>query len=191
VERKLTHVWFTDVEEQQCDAWIDYCKDDYGKFLWYAVLAGDQYTLGHTLVILGSHRRRITDCSLTESELGALSRGLKKVACRLKDVLGAKAIHVLSLCEGEEHLHFHLIPRYSYTDEEKLFFSCKYSEREKGNPDFADDVKTGKIHGMWYAAYHEMKFKTSEFWKHSVEARVMELQELAECLRDRNLKDPF
>ena len=203
-EKKFTHTYFDDVKEKKCEAWIDYAKDHKDRLLWYALLNGDQYTKGHTLLILGSHRRKISDSSLTKLELGALTVGLNKVANRLKDILHAEAVHVLSLCEGWEHLHFDLIPRYAYTDEEKKFYVDKYWDREKtrlaenGKRKWASKgdfrkaaMKDDSIHGMWYAAYHEMKFKTSDFWKLCPKDRVKELEDRAKCLRDPNLPYPF
>jgi len=198
VENKFTHTYFSDVGEEPCSAWIDYAKDSKNRFLWYAVLNGDQYTKGHSLVILGSHRYKITDCSLTRSELSALAAGLKKVASRLKETLGVEAVHVLSLCEGVEHLHYHLIPRYSYTCEEKQFVIKNYWQREKKDAavkkaQYISDIKSNerKIHGMWYAAYHEMKFKDSAFWRLPVQERVRELEDRAKRLRDPKLRCPF
>ena len=190
VSRKFTHTHFEGLrEDQPCEAWIDYDKDKTGRFLWYAILSGEQYTQGHTLLILGPHRNKITDCSLTVLELGALVVGLKKVACRLRDILEIETVHVLSLCEGQKHLHFHLIPRYPYSKKEKKFYVSHYSKREENNPNFANDVSNGNIHGMWYTAYHEMKFKNSKFWRHP-EDRTRELQDLAKRLRDPNLSFP-
>jgi diadenosine tetraphosphate (Ap4A) HIT family hydrolase len=203
--RKFSHTWFSDVKEQQCVAWIDYAMDSDHKFLWYAVLNGDQYTIGHTLFILGPHRHKITDCSLKESELNGLAVGLKKVTARLKDLLKVETVHVLSLCEGIKHLHFHLIPRYHYEEEEKQFYIENYWDREKdilgengekkwkSKKDFENAVMNNsfEIHGMWYAAYHEMKFKNSDFWKLTTKERIRVLEDRAKHLRDPNLQDPF
>ena len=205
-KKKFTHTWFSDVSDDvPCEAWIDYAKGKDDKFLWYAFLSGDQYTKGHTLVVLGPHRSKITDPSLEDSEVEALALGLKKVSTRLKDKLGVDTVHVLSLCEGIEHLHFHLIPRHRYTQEEKIFYICHYWDREKdtlaknckrkckSKKEFIKAVMsdTPDIHGMWYAAYHEMKFKTSDFSRRSIEDRVKELEATAKCLRDPNLRNPF
>lgn len=167
------------------------------------MLNGDQYTKGHTLVILGAHRCKITDDSLTKSELMALAEGLNKVSIRLKKSLGAETIHVLSLCEGIEHLHFHLIPRYAYTEKEKQFYIDNYFNRENdirresgkkewgSKKGFEKDIDTTSIHGMWYAAYHEMSFTTSKFWRLAIQDRVKELENTAKLLRTPNLRNPF
>lgn len=205
VRKKFTHTWFSDIGEQKCQAWIDYKIGHDNKFLWYAVLNGDQYTYGNTLFILGPHREKITDQSLTELELNSLITGLKKVTRRLKQTLGVKTVHVLSLCEGVKHLHFHLIPRYPYEEDEKKFFIENYWNRERKNLTAKGKKKWQsrkqfekavmgeclKIHGMWYAAYHEMKFKASSYWKQSVVDRVKELEHIASIVRDPTSEFPF
>ena len=162
LEHKFSYAHFEDFGDKQCQAWIDYAKDVNGNFLWYAVLAGEQYAPGHTLLILGCHKETIVDSSLTESELGHLAVGLNKVSGRMKKVLGVRAVHVLSLCEGVKHLHFHLVPRYDYDIQEKQFFCEHYWEREKdayrqkrlcmskARKVFEDEIRTNKrsIDGM-------------------------------------------
>lgn len=77
-----------------------------------AVLAPEQYSPGHTLVILKQHRDDITSPALFGSELQYLLNDIHNIAVLLKSKLGAERIYIASLCDGIQHLHFHLIPRY-------------------------------------------------------------------------------
>lgn len=76
-------------------------------------LAPEQYSRGHTLVILRSHATDMSDDAVTEEEYIDLCKTIKEVSKLLKSKLGAERIYVCSLCDGVEHLHFHLIPRYA------------------------------------------------------------------------------
>lgn len=92
-------------------------------------LAPEQYSLGHTLVILRQHAKDMSDDQVTDEEYLDLCKTIKEVSNLLKSKLGAKRIYVCSLCDGVEHLHYHLIPRYRTDirgfnfvgDREKLF----------------------------------------------------------------------
>ncbi len=75
-------------------------------------LAPEQYSLGHTLVILQQHAKDISDDLITQEEYIDMCNTIKEVSILLKNKLGAERIYVCSLCDGVEHLHFHLIPRY-------------------------------------------------------------------------------
>lgn len=90
-------------------------------------LAPEQYTLGHTLVILRQHAEDMSDERVTKDEYIDLFDTIKEVSKLLKSKLGAKRVYVCSLCDGVEHLHFHLIPRYE-TDVRGFNF---IGEREK------------------------------------------------------------
>lgn len=92
-------------------------------------LAPEQYSRGHTLVILRQHAIDMSDDQVTDEEYLDLCKTIKEVSKLLKSKLGAERIYVCSLCDGVEHLHFHLIPRYETDvkgfnfigDREKLF----------------------------------------------------------------------
>lgn len=92
-------------------------------------LAPEQLSLGHTLVILRQHAKDMSDDQVTHEEYVDMCNTIKEVSILLKSKLGAERIYVCSLCDGVEHLHFHLIPRYKTDvsgfnfigDREKLF----------------------------------------------------------------------
>ena len=139
IENKFKTTFFDMREgEKTCEAWIDYELDDHDEFLWYAILAGAQYTEGHTLVILGCHMDQVTE-KIDENDkrkvkLESMMIGINTLSHRLKERLeNVEAIHALCLCEGEKthHMHFHLIPRYKYDKIEKSFFGYFYGQRAK------------------------------------------------------------
>jgi diadenosine tetraphosphate (Ap4A) HIT family hydrolase len=81
-------------------------------YISYAVLAPEQYTKGHSLVILKDHREDFTDPTITCGELIDFAFTINLVARQLKSELHAERIYIASLCDGVHHLHAHLIPRY-------------------------------------------------------------------------------
>ena len=214
-------------EEKQFGAWIDHDEDKYGNILWYAVLNGDQYVKGHTLVISGLHIVKITGNAIEES-LKSIILGLNRVSKKLKEKLKCESVHVITLCEGQEHLHFHLIPRYlneknsedkidtpnhGYSDDERDFFVKKFWDRDKelfdadskekkfkDKDDYEKKIdyvehkineRKHKIHGMWYAGYHEMNYKfINPNNPDEIEKRMKDLKELKILLRDSNFKKP-
>jgi len=202
IEKKFVTTYFDMREgEQDCNAWIDYEPEDPEEFLWYAVLAGSQFTPGHTLVILGCHMDQLTE-NIPESDrrkakLESMMMGINTLSHRLKDRLdNVEAVHALCLCEGEKthHLHFHLIPRYKYEKDEKRFFGYFYGQRAKKinqKIKFEESFRDGKIHGMWYDAYKEMHFLDSNFNKLPLEQRKKKLEKLAMRLRSKELPKKF
>lgn len=75
-------------------------------------LAPEQYSLGHTLIILKEHAEDMSDKEVTENEYIDMCNTIREVSILLKNKLRAERIYVCSLCDGVKHLHFHLIPRY-------------------------------------------------------------------------------
>jgi len=198
IEERCSKTYFSKEKEgenkEDCISWIDFEKKD-GEYQWYAVLSGDQYTKGHSMVILGCHMNKITelisDDGKKKEKLLAMMEGINRVSETLKKKLNAQAIHVLSLCEGMEHLHFHLIPRYCYTDDEVQFFKENFARREaKTNQleKFIKNVERKEIHGMWYAGYHEMNYVFSDYNQKTKKERAKELEILAETLRSNDTK---
>lgn len=107
-------------------------------------------------------------------------------------ILNGETVHVLCLCESQKHLHFHLIPRHKYSDNEKQFIIDNYGEREKNKYNkFKEKVDKDEFHGMWYAAFHEMNFKKSKYFEPDINKRIKKLEELAKDLRPKYLKNPF
>jgi diadenosine tetraphosphate (Ap4A) HIT family hydrolase len=90
-------------------------------------LAPEQLSKGHTLVILKNHAKDMSDDVVTPEEYADICNTIREVSKLLKLKLGAKRIYVCSLCDGVEHLHFHLIPRYE-TDVRGF---CHMGDREK------------------------------------------------------------
>lgn len=69
---------------------------------------------GHTLVIPRDHHTDIFDTP--EKTLEAVSRASKKVAARLKETLGVRAVNVINNSGADAgqvvfHLHYHVVPR--------------------------------------------------------------------------------
>jgi len=196
IEERCARTYFSKEKEgnhyEDCISWID-CEKKDGEYQWYAVLNGDQITRGHSMVILGCHMNKITELISTDDKrnekLLAMMVGINKVSERLKRKLNAQNVHVLCLCEGMEHLHFHLIPRYCYTEDEVQFFKENFAKREAKIDQleqFIKKIKKGEIHGMWYDGYQEMNYVFSEYNQKSKKERVMELETLAKELRIEN-----
>ncbi|MCK4443146.1 MAG: gamma-glutamylcyclotransferase, partial [Thermoplasmata archaeon] len=82
VKFMTTH--FGEGKNPACEAWIDFEYDEDGELAWYAILNGNQYTTGHSIVVLGTHRRSIMDQSLTDEEAASIVHGATRVARRLK-----------------------------------------------------------------------------------------------------------
>ena len=199
IEERLNQTYFSKEKKEEerienCKSWID-CEKKDGEYQWYAVLNGDQLTRGHSMVILGCHMDKITEFISEEDKrkekLRAMMEGINRVSVTLKEKLNAQAVHVLCLCEGMDHLHFHLVPRYCYTDDEVQFFKENFARRAaKTNQlgKFIKDVERKEIHGMWYNGYQEMNSVFSDYNQKSKKERVKELEKLAETLRSNNAK---
>jgi len=199
IEERLTQTYFSKEEEhkEDCISWIDFEKKD-GEYQWYAVLNGDQITTGHSMVILGCHMDKITELISEDDKrrekLRAMMEGINRVSTTLKKKLNAQAVHVLCLCEGMEHLHFHLIPRYCYSDDEVQFFKENFERREAKINQLEKFIKTierKEIHGMWYDGYKEMNYVFTDYNQKSREERVKELEILAVTLRSKDKKLNF
>lgn len=207
IKTKFYNTWFSkekDKKSAECEAWIDFDQDENNEFLWYAILNGDQYTIGHTMVILGCHMDQITE-KITYDELFykkkvkllVMINGINRVSSTLKERLsGVEAVHALCLCEGvsTHHLHFHLIPRYKYSSNEEDYFRKKYRKRAEiisQVKEFDQKFQEGLIHGMWYDAYQELHFVENEFNQKTKEERLSELSSLAVRLRREGISPVF
>lgn len=87
---------------------------------------------GHILIIPKKHSASIEDIS--EADLSHLSKIIKKIGARVKEVLDCQAYNIVlnnGVLAGQEilHLHFHIIPRYQ-NDGLKCFTSGKYQSGE-------------------------------------------------------------
>lgn len=195
VKRTSERVFFSkEGEEYDCNRLL---KDEPQKG-WFAVLNGDQYTKGHTLVIARTHRKRVPKkCSFDIRNLRgdhevwkSIGGGIGHMRRFLTDQLDPKpeAVHILILCEGNSHLHAHLIPRYKYKSMEKEFYQEHYLQRAErlgvSEMCFREKLDMDEIHGMWYAAYYEMNFDQTCFGVKETAVRVRELEKLAKSLRE-------
>jgi len=79
--------------------------------LWYAVLNQIPYVEGYTLVILGSCKARIFADNIPQNELNSILLGINRISKRIINLLDVENVHVISMCEDLQHLHFHLLPR--------------------------------------------------------------------------------
>ncbi len=71
-----------------------------------------QLSRGHALAILRKHRKDVLDPALTRQEHHALVDAVQKIGRSMKEHLSCDRVYVATLCDGVEHLHYHLIPRY-------------------------------------------------------------------------------
>jgi diadenosine tetraphosphate (Ap4A) HIT family hydrolase len=124
-----------------------------------AILAPEQYTIGHTLLILKNHRTDITD-DISGPYLLAFINAIHKVSVQLKDRarndLGKQPerIYVAILCDGVEHLHAHLIPRYPFTELDEEDYRTRFTPT-RGEKAVGEAIKSGKLGGFWYVAERE------------------------------------
>ncbi len=84
-----------------------------------AILDIAQVTKGHTLVMPKKHYDNILDCD--PEVLKKVISVTQKLANELKGKLDAPGLNILSNCgevagQSVDHLHFHIIPRYSDKD---------------------------------------------------------------------------
>ncbi|MBA7629211.1 hypothetical protein ES703_36709 [subsurface metagenome] len=153
-----------------------------------ATLAPEQYTRGHTLLILKNHRTDVTDTDITGEELSGFINALTKLARHLKDRLGnqdsrrPERIYVCCLCDGIEHLHAHLIPRYPFTDEDKTTYRQQFEERD-GRQKIEEALSTCELGGFWYIAKREKDYTKADFWSKPDEDRARDLEQLARELK--------
>ncbi|MFH1656446.1 MAG: HIT family protein [Candidatus Nealsonbacteria bacterium] len=152
------------------------------------ILEKNQYTKGHTLVILknrikGNHIKDISDENFTNEEMAGFiktihmtSKTLKK---NLKDDDGRppERIYVSILCDGTKHLHAHLIPRYCFTEEEKSEYR-NFFERRDGQKQVREDIKNNNIGGFWYMFIKERDFNMSSFGKKSETEKEEEFKKI-------------
>ena len=181
----------------KCERWIDY-EDKDGKILWYAILNQIPYIEGHTLVILGSHKERIYADDIPQEEFCSMILGVNRISKRLKDILKVENVHVLSMCEQMQHLHFHLLPRPKEYDQDQIeYMKDHYFKRKKiENPQISFEEFSFKVdnnltdyHGMWYSAFLEQNPLHLQ-WKYP-EDYVRELDKTAASLRNKTKTNPF
>ena len=153
----------------------------------FAILCPEQYTIGHTLLLLEKHRTDITD-NIPLEELVGFITAIHKVAKHLKAVAEnqqgnhPERIYVGILCDGIEHLHAHLIPRYPFSKDDKQTYIDLFSERD--DEEKARNVaENGDIGGFWYVSEREKNWGKTQFGQKQGKEKVKYLQDLAEKLR--------
>ncbi len=125
----------------------------------FAILAPEQYTPGHTLLILQEHRTDIT-VEISREKLTAFIDAINKVSRHLKEVAENRRgerperIYVSILCDGVTHLHAHLIPRYPFDQADKDVYAELFSRRD-GAEEVAKKQREGRMGGFWYIAARE------------------------------------
>ncbi len=165
-----------------CKRWLH--KDQH----CIATLAPEQYTRGHTIVVLKKHRADMTDPALSDKELTDFIKFTKLVANRLKQAARNEEgespgrIYVCTLCDGVEHLHAHLIPRYPYSAADGNAYEQIFLERD-GRKAINRKIEADNLGGYWYIAEREKSYTKSDYWRKTVEERAKYLEELAQHLR--------
>ena len=153
----------------------------------YAVLAPEQYTIGHTLVILKEHKRDIADDIATD-HLSKFINAVHKVSRRLMESAENEHqgrpdnVYVCILCDGVKHFHAHLLPRYPFTRSDEATYRKKFSKRD-GKKDVNVKIAKGELGGFWYVAKREATWKESEFGKKTSAEQAEFLEGLARKLR--------
>lgn len=89
-----------------CERWIEIAPH------CIVTLSPVQVSEGHALAILLAHRADLSDPKVHPGELEGLMDTVRRTSQRLKERLGCERVYAASLCDGIEHLHFHLVPRY-------------------------------------------------------------------------------
>lgn len=150
-----------------------------------ATLTPEQLTKGHTIVVL---RKHIEDLSfdVSEKDLIGIISAVNKISKAIKKVIknnkgqSPERIYVCSLCDGVKHLHFHLIPRYPFSRNDKKVYRKIYTKRD-GRKIVEKHIDSNELGGFWYVALREKKAKLpnkANIWK-----KAKELAEMAKKLQ--------
>lgn len=176
-------VKFNDSGEISCHRLIfenDFC---------YAVLKPEQHTHGEALIIFSEHVRDITD-NIDPNLLSKFIISTHKLAqamkCCLINDLNEKPdkIYTSTLCDGIQHLHFHLIPRYPFTELDRNRYKEIFSKRDKPE-DIQKMLDNNELGGYWYVAEREANHKKTEYWNLSDKNKAKILECLASCMRGK------
>lgn len=155
----------------------------------YSVLKPEQHTPGEALVILRKHFRDISD-NISPEELSHIIIAAQKISrvmkCDLFNSNGFKPdkIYVSTLCDGIKHFHFHLMPRYPFTESDKKTFIRSFLQRDGSNA-ICRAISSEELGGFWYISEREKTFKESDYWKLGDSQKVTHLKNLAACLRNK------
>jgi len=101
-----------------------------------AILDISQVTLGHTIVMPKKHVRNILEAD--DETVDACMHAVRMLAAQIVKNTGASGCNILNNCgevagQSVDHLHFHIIPRYSSED------ACRF-EFGKSAPQDLDEV---------------------------------------------------
>ncbi len=156
-----------------------------------AVLDPNQYTIGHTIVIVKSHRDDIADDTITEKEKHDFISAIHEVSkILISGVTNERRkhperIYVASLSDGVKHLHAHLIPRYPFTKTDEKAYSTYFLLRD-GELSIENKFRSGDLGGFWYVTEREKIYYKTKYWRQSIEKRAKSLNNLAARLRKRS-----
>jgi diadenosine tetraphosphate (Ap4A) HIT family hydrolase len=89
-----------------CDRWL------YRDKRCIVTLDPTQLGFGHAIALPWEHYADLTDPRLSVREHSGLLRAIQIVAQAMKCELRCERVYVATLCDGVEHLHYHLVPRY-------------------------------------------------------------------------------
>jgi len=125
-----------------------------------AVLEPEQKTVGYALVIPRAHINGIADPKLDQCDFNAVMRVCNLVAKAQMHAFGSdvERVHIASMGEGQQHLHFHVMPRYRLEDKEKDYFLDQPNHMK---PPFSEEpIDPDKIKGgFWYWGYQELEWR--------------------------------
>ena len=112
---------FCDIINHKIPSKVVYEDDDV-----LAIWDISQVTKGHTLVMPKKHYANILE--VDENTLQHCTSVVHKLAKQIVENTGAKGCNVLSNCgeiagQSVDHLHFHIIPRYSSKDSIEIKFN--------------------------------------------------------------------
>jgi diadenosine tetraphosphate (Ap4A) HIT family hydrolase len=170
---------YTDGSEcNRCIYENDYC---------YAVLTPEQYTIGHSLVILNWHVDRIFD-NLDLEHFSGFFNSINHVARLLinsvvNDTMESpQNVYVGVLCDGFEHLHAHLVPRYPFKEEDRDTYRKLFKDRD-GNK-LEHNISSGNIGGFWILAEKEREWKITKYGRKTDEEKKKFLEYLRGKIKD-------
>lgn len=146
----------------------------------FVSLEEEQSIKGYILVVPKKHYHTILDQSIKDDELIKFWRIVQKVGNALKR-FGAENVYVCSMCDGLKHFHVHLIPRYTWTDENKKRYAELFTERD-GTESVKKCIERGLIGGYWWLADSEKNYNKTSFMQLPIETRHSLLSALARSL---------
>ena len=155
----------------------------------YAVLKPEQHSHGEALIILKEHVKDITDNiqpELLSKFIISTQRLAHAMKCCLTNELNEKPekIYTSTLCDGIQHLHFHLIPRYPFTEADRNTFRRIFKDRDS-DEDIQHAIDINELGGYWYVAEREANHKKYEYWQLPDKNKAKILENIAACMRTK------